>query len=75
MCVICGSMKNREAHHIANGSHHPQLRFEVSNGVTLCRECHTAFHTDYKNSFREKTTKKDWFNFKKLVDYIRGLNV
>ena len=28
-CVICGSRDNREAHHVANGAHHPELRLKL----------------------------------------------
>ena len=72
-CVICNSRQNRQAHHIEDGSHHPESRFDVENGITLCRGCHTALHTMFKPSFRHKTTKADWLNFLDLVNYIKGL--
>lgn len=40
----CGNGKNvvLNAHHIKSFAHHPQLRLEVSNGLTLCKPCHDA---------------------------------
>jgi len=69
--MICGSLQNRQAHHIKDGSYHADSRFDVNNGVTLCRFHHTLFHTSYKNSFREKTTEKDWLNFIELLTKVK----
>jgi len=56
--LICGSIKNRRAHHINSGSYLPEDRYREKNGVCLCEKHHKLFHTSYKNSFREKCTKK-----------------
>jgi len=34
-----------DAHHIKTKGAHPELRYDVSNGIALCRECHTKVHT------------------------------
>lgn len=40
-CRMCGVRGGRlEAHHIKGYKQFPELRFEVSNGATLCHECH-----------------------------------
>ena len=41
-CVLCGNggKQNLNADHIKSFSKHPELRFEVSNGRTLCVDCH-----------------------------------
>jgi len=49
VCQQCGRQcKKRErglaAHHIKPYADHPDLRYEMSNGITLCRHCHMALH-------------------------------
>lgn len=35
------------AHHIFNFGQHPELRFEISNGITLSKDSHREFHKKY----------------------------
>ena len=44
-CRECGNRGVRlNAHHIKSWRKHPDLRFTVSNGVTLCEKCHKKRH-------------------------------
>ena len=49
-CQTCGKRSKvgepvyLEAHHIKGWSKYPKLRYELSNGITLCRECHKLIH-------------------------------
>ena len=42
-CVLCGasgSKKPLNADHIKSFADHPELRFDINNGRTLCEDCH-----------------------------------
>ena len=48
-CQKCGDNKGGylNAHHILPWSKFPEARFDVDNGVTLCRSCHWNYHRLY----------------------------
>ena len=39
-CIKCGYKGYVEADHIKSFAYYPELRFDVSNGRTLCKKCH-----------------------------------
>lgn len=44
-CQICGRRGVRlNAHHIKSYADHRELRYVVSNGITLCEPCHKLVH-------------------------------
>lgn len=74
VCQVCGSRQHREAHHMNSASYFPDERYDVDNGVVLCKKCHSQFHNNYKKSFRTKCTKDDYSNFIQLVEYVKGIS-
>ncbi len=49
ICQNCGKKNcNLNAHHLNNFSEYPDLRFDLDNGITLCRECHLKIHRKRK---------------------------
>lgn len=46
-CQECGQRGYKlNAHHIKGWADYPNLRFELSNGVTLCKSCHERIHAE-----------------------------
>lgn len=44
-CQDCGKKDVNETHHIKSWIEYPELRFNVSNGKTLCLDCHKKYRT------------------------------
>jgi len=54
-CRDCGEHSRKlVAHHIKEWANHPDLRYDVSNGITLCETCHDKRHGWHR---RPKTYK------------------
>jgi len=49
-CQDCGSTENSHAHHIFPFFDFPEHRFEIWNGVTLCKPCHLKTHFGVKTN-------------------------
>jgi hypothetical protein len=50
ICQKCGvSEKVMNVHHIKPFSKYELLRYEMSNGITLCQKCHLAIHKEERN--------------------------
>ena len=67
-CQCCGSRikKDLVVHHVENFAERPDLRFVISNGITLCKHCHSP---QYANSFHAiYGCKKN--NRKQLHEYL-----
>lgn len=56
-CQVCSYKgKSIVAHHIKLFSQYPELRFDIKNGIVLCRACHQNHH---------KPRRKDYYAYKK----------
>lgn len=43
-CMTPGTLQSLHADHIKHWKAYPELRYEVTNGRTLCRKCHEERH-------------------------------
>ena len=48
------------AHHIDSWATHPDVRFNVNNGVTLCYQCHRSFHSEYGQKHNTRFMFDEW---------------
>jgi 5-methylcytosine-specific restriction endonuclease McrA len=56
-CQRCGTTEGRmHSHHIKGWRDHPELRYDVANGITLCPVCHGRLHTDEQFHEKRNTT-------------------
>ena len=65
LCQKCGVDKSGalNAHHIESYANNPDMRTSVSNGVTLCEDCHKDFHHIY--GYGENTAEH-------FIDFMAG---
>jgi 5-methylcytosine-specific restriction endonuclease McrA len=65
-CQVCGKKGGKlNVHHINNFSEFKELRYKPSNGITLCKECHTKFHSIYGVRNNTKGQLEEFINFVK----------
>lgn len=58
-CQHCGKTGgNLNAHHIKPFSLYPDMRFDINNGITLCRECHIKIHKTEREWNKSKHYEK-----------------
>jgi hypothetical protein len=60
-CQVCGERGGvLNAHHIQGFAKFPELRTEVSNGITLCNDCHSLYHRKVEHN---TATLEGWTYF------------
>lgn len=72
-CQCCGARSSKHnpvflhAHHLDSFADNPNLRFDIENGVTLCKNCHDirvvgSFHYCYGTRNNTRTQYQDYLN-------------
>lgn len=71
-CQCCGDIQggSLNAHHIENFSTHKNKRFDLNNGITLCKYCHDFRH--YGSFHHTYGTRNN--DLKQLLEYIENYN-
>jgi len=61
-CQRCGKRNGvyLNAHHLYSYAEYIDLRLDINNGITLCKNCHNEFHEIYGN---KKNTKEQFEEF------------
>jgi len=66
----CQKCKRRgvelQAHHILIFSQFPKLKFDINNGITLCKNCHGRFHKLYGRKINKTKELKDFLKIKEI---------
>lgn len=59
-CQVCGSTEKPVAHHLNSYKNDKDARYDIENGITLCRDCHTDFHVNFMGTYRVPCTSEDF---------------
>ena len=56
-CKMCESIEKPIAHHIVEAKERPDLKYEITNGITLCQKCHIEVHKNNSHNYIESLQK------------------
>ena len=64
-CQCCGEICNHNAiaHHLYSYTDYPDLRYDETNGITLCENCHKNFHMKYGYGYNTKEQFEEWIGY------------
>ncbi len=54
-CQDCGRRESLHAHHIKSKREQPKLCYKVSNGLTLCEDCHDNVHGGLVSYYKQQS--------------------
>ena len=62
-CQCCHSSSNLEVHHLDGYNWCIERRTDDTNGITLCKNCHTNFHIKYGRGNNTKEQYEEWIGY------------
>lgn len=67
-CQCCCEFGGKlNAHHLNSWKFFPEQRLDINNLITLCKNCHQAFHRKYRNGKKSPNTTEQFNIFKKEI--------
>lgn len=70
-CQICNATEvYLHSHHLNSFDYFVEERFDVSNGITLCENCHIMFHDIYGHGRNTKYQFQEFKDFLKVLDNV-----
>lgn len=75
-CRICGSNEKMNVHHLDGYNWCIEKRIDIDNGITLCKKCHTNFHSLYGIGNNTKEQFHEWLEYplEEPKEYIKLIN-
>ncbi|SDW23040.1 HNH endonuclease [Paenibacillus sp. PDC88] len=69
-CQQCGKQKRvgLHAHHIESYDTAIDLRYDIDNGITLCKRCHSEFHSIYGYGGNNRRQLNEWMRGEMIID-------
>lgn len=61
-CQCCKATVDLEIHHLDGYDWYKEKRIDDSNGITLCKQCHSNFHLIYGKGKNTKKQFEEWSN-------------
>lgn len=76
VCYVCGERKedNCDAHHVYPKCKYPEKAYDLTNGVTVCRDCHQPLVHTSEKSWRKWTDFFKRYLRKKAIKQFNALN-
>lgn len=77
-CQCCGKTNSEtiiEAHHLDGFDWCKEKRTDITNGITLCHNCHSNFHVKYGRGNNTKEQFEEWIGYSvELLKFEKELN-
>lgn len=68
VCQVCAKFYGTlHSHHLQSYDAHPDERYLEENGITLCVDCHNAFHDVYSRGNNTKEQFEEFLESRRMI--------